>query len=293
MKSHRHDVFVVAVAVLTCCASLPAAGRASFRQSPTAWFTFVPADEEFTVEVPAGPTFRAYPMSRSVNYKPDQEPLLAHWEYSGYGSGLIYIIQSFKAARPQKLTTTLHLIERSDVFERELSFDGIVARQYRRIQTVRQETYTRRNIRFTASNHLYVITLASLEENNSAADRFLSSLRLRKPGDSVTPMESAPETSSDPPLAPADVTRRAVVVWKSEPLYTDDARTHQVTGTVVLEAVFGANGYMKNITVTKGLEHGLTQSAIDAARNIRFFPAEKDGKPVSQRTMLEYSFNLF
>jgi outer membrane biosynthesis protein TonB len=60
-----------------------------------------------------------------------------------------------------------------------------------------------------------------------------------------------------------------------------------------MEAVFAENGYVTNINVTRGLPNGLTESAVDAARNIRFFPAEKDGKPVSQRTMLEYSFDLY
>jgi len=60
-----------------------------------------------------------------------------------------------------------------------------------------------------------------------------------------------------------------------------------------LEATFAADGYVANITVTKGLKDGLTERAIEAARNIRFFPAEKDGKPVSQRMMLVYNFNLY
>jgi hypothetical protein len=66
-----------------------------------------------------------------------------------------------------------------------------------------------------------------------------------------------------------------------------------VTGTVILQAIFAANGDVANVTATKELKDGLTESAIEAARNIRFWPGEKDGKPVSQRMMLEYNFNLF
>jgi hypothetical protein len=36
----------------------------------------------------------------------------------------------------------------------------------------------------------------------------------------------------------------------------------------------------------------LTQKAIEAASKIRFEPAMKDGKPVSVRGNLEYSFRL-
>jgi len=45
--------------------------------------------------------------------------------------------------------------------------------------------------------------------------------------------------------------------------------------------------------IPKEMKDGLTEKAIDCTRNIRFFPAEKDGKPVSVHMMLEYYFNLF
>ena len=48
-----------------------------------------------------------------------------------------------------------------------------------------------------------------------------------------------------------------------------------------------------NIIATRELKDGMTEAAIEAARNIRFFPAEKEGKPVSQWMALEYNFNLF
>ena len=48
-----------------------------------------------------------------------------------------------------------------------------------------------------------------------------------------------------------------------------------------------------NIIATQELKDGMTEAAIEAARNIRFFPAGKDGKPVSQWMTLEYNFNLF
>ena len=81
--------------------------------------------------------------------------------------------------------------------------------------------------------------------------------------------------------------------WPSSNYSYDEARAHRIVGTVILEAIFAEDGYVANISVTKGLKDGLTENAIEAARNIKFFPAEKDGKPVSQRMMLEYNFALY
>jgi hypothetical protein len=41
------------------------------------------------------------------------------------------------------------------------------------------------------------------------------------------------------------------------------------------------------------LADGLTANSIRAARQIRFVPAMKDGKPVSMFMLLEYPFNLY
>jgi TonB family protein len=78
-----------------------------------------------------------------------------------------------------------------------------------------------------------------------------------------------------------------------EPQYTEEARENAVSGTVVLRAVFSASGDVTNIRVVSGLPYGLTESAVEAAREIRFSPAVKDGRPVSQYIQIEYNFNLY
>ena len=101
--------------------------------------------------------------------------------------------------------------------------------------------------------------------------------------------------ASGPPqiFSGKEVTTKARVLSKPEPGYTEEARKYQVIGTVVLRAVFAADGQVKGIFPVKALPHGLTRMAINAARRIRFVPAMKDGKPVSTFMQLEYSFNLY
>jgi len=89
------------------------------------------------------------------------------------------------------------------------------------------------------------------------------------------------------------VTERARVLSKPEPQYTEDARRNQVTGTVVLRAVFSRTGEVTNIRAVNALPFGLTEKAIAAARLIRFRPAAKDGRPVNVYIQLEYNFNLY
>jgi TonB family protein len=90
-----------------------------------------------------------------------------------------------------------------------------------------------------------------------------------------------------------DVTQKARVLSKPEPQYTEEARKNQITGTVVLRAVFTSGGQVTNIRAVSGLPFGLTERAIAAARLIKFQPAMKDGRPVSMYIQLEYNFNLY
>jgi protein TonB len=94
-------------------------------------------------------------------------------------------------------------------------------------------------------------------------------------------------------FAPKDVSAKARIISRPEPQYTEEARRNQVTGTVVLRAVFSAGGAVTNIKAIKGLPDGLTEKAIAAARQIKFVPAQKDGRNVSQYIQIEYNFNLY
>jgi TonB family protein len=90
-----------------------------------------------------------------------------------------------------------------------------------------------------------------------------------------------------------EVTSKARVLEKPEPTYTEAARKNQITGTVVLRAVFSSSGQVTNIHAVNGLPDGLTERAISAAKQIRFVPATKDGRPVSMWMELQYNFNLY
>ena len=90
-----------------------------------------------------------------------------------------------------------------------------------------------------------------------------------------------------------EVTQRALITFKPEPGFTEEARKNNVTGIVRLRAILSSSGSVSNVSIIKGLPDGLTEKAISAARQIKFRPAQKDGRTVSQYIVLEYNFNIY
>jgi TonB family protein len=89
-----------------------------------------------------------------------------------------------------------------------------------------------------------------------------------------------------------DVDRKAIILKRPEAYYPRKARDHGVVGRVVVSVVLSASGMVTNIRVVRGVRE-LNESAIDAARKIEFQPATRDGKPVSTRVGVEYTFNIY
>lgn len=91
----------------------------------------------------------------------------------------------------------------------------------------------------------------------------------------------------------ADVTTKAVVLSKPEPMYTETARMKGTQGEATFHAVLAADGRVRHVLVLKALPHGLTETAFNAVHGIKFTPAIKDGRPVSQIATFAYYFNTY
>jgi TonB family protein len=90
----------------------------------------------------------------------------------------------------------------------------------------------------------------------------------------------------------SNVTTRPQILGRPTPGYTEEARRAQVEGAVKLSVVLDADGTVSAISVVRGLGHGLDERAIEAARQLRFVPAQKDGHRVNVRVILEFKFTL-
>ena len=82
------------------------------------------------------------------------------------------------------------------------------------------------------------------------------------------------------------------VLYKPRPAYTQEARALHLEGTVLLSAVFPAHGPVRVLRVIRGLGHGLDESAIRAAEQIRFKPKQQNGQPVDTTATLAIVFQL-
>lgn len=95
------------------------------------------------------------------------------------------------------------------------------------------------------------------------------------------------------PFTSMQVTKRAVILFKPEPGFTEEARRFDVVGVVRLRAILNKTGKVTNVTAVRSLPHGLTEKAMAAAKGIHFEPAQKDGREVSQFVVLEYNFQIY
>jgi TonB family protein len=107
-------------------------------------------------------------------------------------------------------------------------------------------------------------------------------------GDATAPAE-APRAR---PVATAPALQPVEILYKPEPAYTQEARRLRIEGDVLVEVVFTASGEVRVIRVARGLGHGLDESAIRAAQQIRFKPARREGQPVDFPATVHIVFQM-
>jgi periplasmic protein TonB len=82
------------------------------------------------------------------------------------------------------------------------------------------------------------------------------------------------------------------VVKEVKPLYTAEARSAKVQGTIGLDVVVLKDGRVGDVRVTRSLDAGLDEQAVKAVKQWEFEPGKKDGKPVPVRVDVEMTFTL-
>ena len=98
-----------------------------------------------------------------------------------------------------------------------------------------------------------------------------------KAGEKITDSKSSPLT----------------IIFKAKPKYTDRARESNTVGDVRLRVTFLPNGAIGSIAPIKGLENGLTDQAIEAARKMAFLPQSKNDWKVAVTKVVVFSFSIY
>ena len=85
-----------------------------------------------------------------------------------------------------------------------------------------------------------------------------------------------------------------VVVREVKPDYTEEAKAARIQGTVWVKCVVQEDGDVGDVQVSRSLdkEYGLDDEAVKAAKQWKFKPGTKDGKPVAVQVTIELTFTL-
>jgi TonB family protein len=286
-------------------------------QEEKQWQRYTAKGEEFSVAMPQQPfaySFyrplqRDYPLSLYANRKSVRL-------YGAYSNGAVYVIMSSDNPRGNEaLEVFIDEFQQYPVFHNEMTYERDVARHNFKGKQYRvKSNYLSGIVQFyQTKDHVYIFEVVEDIFGKPLTGQFLSSLKLdgktkgkdiaegfaetaANPRPSATPAASeapGPTPAQKETFASRDVTRKALIIVKVEPQYTEDARKNAIAGTVVIKAVFSSTGALTNIRVISGLPFGLTEKAVLAARLLKFIPAIKDGKYVSQYVQIEYNFSLF
>jgi len=74
------------------------------------------------------------------------------------------------------------------------------------------------------------------------------------------------------------------------PKYPDRAVGKRIEATVLVMLTIPPDGLPKDIKIAEGFRPDFDESAIDAARQWRFRPAIRDGKPIEVTVKLQFLF---
>jgi TonB family protein len=139
-----------------------------------------------------------------------------------------------------------------------------------------------------------VKAIARVQRDSS--DKPLSPVALEK----VRIFDQLPPPPPPPGAAVAPAPRRinisagvaqGMLISKTSPVYPIDAKKAGVSGTVVLSAVIGTDGLIKDLQIVSGPDL-LQQAAVDAVKQWRYRPFLLNDEPVEARTTVNIIFTL-
>jgi TonB family protein len=282
------------ILLLLCTLMLIASGAVSRAQEsgigPGVQFRrYTVKDDEFSVVLPLYPTMTTNKGVRKSDGKSRLERRLKIPSRS-----LFYSIDSFENPEPrQSLEEFIEEQGLGSPFDpgtkRNVTVDGLAGIEYSSSNVDAPSVVQI----FSTEKHIYRFALGG-PGVVLAEKEFFSSIKLggKPEGIAVSDSNKTPiDSDIGEVYTGKEVDVKARLLAKPEARYTDEARKYEVSGVVILKALFARDGTVVKISVVSGLPFGLTEQAIAAARKIKFTPAMKEGKPVSMWMQLEYRFN--
>ena len=275
--------------------AIDALAQSGMAPPPSAWQRYTVRNEEFSITLPTVPAMTTHRQTRQAFIQKERTQRLI----GVYADGVVYTIYGDDDDPQKMLKNSMGQVTSGQGWdpatEQTVTSGEFTGKQYSSTHALGGVVQV-----FATRKHFYRIQAFGATAADPRVQQFFSSLRLGKNNEGIqlndgpgTPLEPLDASVSHPVFTGIQVDRKIVLLMKPDPSYTAEARQNQITGTVVLKAVFSANGTVLNLRVISGLSHGLTERAINAAQRIKFIPAAKDGKFVPVWMQLEYNFNLY
>lgn len=280
------------ISLLICALLLTApAVRPQTPQSAPHWTLYTVKGERLSIALPIVPELRTSKEARSRPQKDRQRRVI-----KCAAKGIVYTIQIVENPKP-RLSLEAFIQEQTaanpvKLFSgHDLTIDGVAAKEF-------GYEDGKGLVRFFATeDRLYEVRAYGAAIDDPSIATFFHYVTLKKQDGAIEVSETVSAESFDATteniFIGEQVDRKVRLLTRSEPEYSEKAKSEEIRGTVILKCVFAANGTVTNIRVVQGLPYGLTEKAIEAARKIKFIPATKDGHPVSMWMQIEYNFNLY
>lgn len=294
----KKQLFLLACVVLAATAAMAQPQTASpavqTRQAElSAWNRYTVEGERFSVSLPTVPA-----MTTVKRLIWDIRRTQRQRSIGAYADGAVYAVYVYENVSNQSLAEFIRERNRHGRWDGS-SETGVTVGEVKGEQlTLRGKPVNEVAQFFATDGRLYEFSVVGNDAEDEGTKQFFSSIVFGKEVDGIKISDGAGMPFSTPNCdaiagGGREVDRKVRVVMKPEPRYTESARQKQVTGRVIIKAVFSCNGSLGNIRVVEMLPHGLTEQAVAASRMIKFVPAVKNGKYVSMWLQLEYNFNLY
>ena len=164
---------------------------------------------------------------------------------------------------------------------------------------------------FQVRDRTYHVSVTGAKRSDPSVEKFLRSFTLIKPWQLWTGLRTndGPPglgTGGGLPFEPdpcknIDTIKKAILptnsalklISKPRPAYPEEVKKKQIQGSVSLKVMFLKDGTIGPISVVKRLDKALDESAMRAAKQIKFEPERKNGKPVNSTRTIEYNFAIY
>ena len=285
------------------------AAMSSQTTAPAEWKRFRVSSEHFSVLFPSLPVViqRGQYGQMPIGIPPFGLPQRkAANEYAAYADGVVYLAIYF--ANPKHDEKLEFFLEKQlkvrELRNAELGTANETSEYGRRVLNYEFKNYDfRKKDSYPSALKLvddkdraFALIAIGKDPTDASVAQFLQSLEIAdKPmgvevGAGGTNASDANESASV--VSSSTVSRKAIIIVKPEPSYTEDARRKKLQGSVTLKATLAASGKVTNIEIVAGVKDFYAPS-IAAAGKVCFIPAMKDGAFVSTSVEMVYNFNIY